>query len=168
MSNLCTQRDTVAELNDCHLVTCMRVNAIRTICQLTLFTHGQLLVHIPIVTHNILIIIVLLCMCGPYMWRYVLPWTNRGYRTCLRTKSCWTLTVRWQARSARPIHAHASKRLEVGRQPFSGRARSQRPIHSYITPTVSGVPQRGDKIRSGYRTPALSGSPSWGVINIAI
>ena len=28
-----------------------------------------------IVTHNILIIIVLLCRCNPYMCRYVFPWT---------------------------------------------------------------------------------------------
>ena len=57
----------------------MCVNAIRTILQLTLVTHGRLLrirgTYIPIVTHNILIIIVLLCRCGPYMRKYVCPWT---------------------------------------------------------------------------------------------
>ena len=31
--------------------------------------------NIPIITHKILIIIVLLCRCGPYMCRYVPPWT---------------------------------------------------------------------------------------------
>ena len=58
----------------------MCVNAIRTILQFTLVTHGHLFrvelgatkgTNIPIITHNILIIIVLLCRCGPYMCRYV-------------------------------------------------------------------------------------------------
>ena len=62
----------------------MRVNAIRTILQLTLITHGHLLrvrlgatkgTYFPIVTHHILIIIVLLCRCSPYMCRYMFPWT---------------------------------------------------------------------------------------------
>ena len=62
----------------------MCVNAIRTILQLTLVTHGHLLrvrlgatkgTNIPIITHNILIIVVLLCRCGPYMCRYVFPRT---------------------------------------------------------------------------------------------
>ena len=43
MSNLCAQHDTVAELKHRDIVTCMRVNAIRTILQLTLVTHGHLL-----------------------------------------------------------------------------------------------------------------------------
>ena len=59
-------------------------NAVRTILPLTLVTHGHLLrvrlgttkgTYIPIITHNILIIIVLLCRCGPYMCRYMLAWT---------------------------------------------------------------------------------------------
>ena len=84
MSNLCVQHDTVAESKHRDIVTCMRVNAIRTILQLTLVTDGHLLrvrlgatkgTYIPIVTHNILIIIVLLCRCGPYMCKYVFPWT---------------------------------------------------------------------------------------------
>ena len=84
MSQLCAQHDTVAELKHRDIVTCMRVNAIRTILQLSLVTHGHLLTvrvgttkgtYIPIVTHNILIIIVLLCMCGPYMDGYMFPWT---------------------------------------------------------------------------------------------
>ena len=63
---------------------CVCVNAIRTILQFTLVTLGHLFrvklgatkgTNIPIITHNILIIIVLLCRCGPYMCRYVLPWT---------------------------------------------------------------------------------------------
>ena len=82
--NLCAQHDTVAESKKCHTVTCVRVNAIRTILQFTLVTHGDLFgvklgatkgTNIPIITHNILIIIVLLCRCGPYMCRYVFPWT---------------------------------------------------------------------------------------------
>ena len=82
--NLCAQHDTVAESKKCHTVTCVRVNAIRTILQFTLVTHGHLFrvklgatkgTNIPIITHNILIIIVLLCRCGPYMCRYVFPWT---------------------------------------------------------------------------------------------
>ena len=57
---------------------------IRTILQFTLVTHGHLFrvrlgatkgTNIPIITHNILIIIVLLCRCGPYMCRYVFPRT---------------------------------------------------------------------------------------------
>ena len=84
MSNLCAQHDTVAELKHRDIVTCMRVNAICTILQLTPFTHGHLLrvklgatkgTYIPIVTHNILIIIVFLCRCGPYMCGYMFPWT---------------------------------------------------------------------------------------------
>ena len=83
MSNLCAQHDKIAEKH-CHTVACMHVNAIRTILQLTLVTHGHLLrvrlgatkgTYIPIVTYNILIIIVLLCRCGPYMCRYMFPWT---------------------------------------------------------------------------------------------
>ena len=63
---------------------CVCVNAIRTILQFTLVTHGHLFrvklgatkgTNIPIITHNILIIIVLLCRCGPYMCRYAFPWT---------------------------------------------------------------------------------------------
>ena len=63
---------------------CVCVNAIRTILQFTLVTHGHLFrvrlgatkgTNIPIITHNILIIIVLLCRCGPYMFRYVFPRT---------------------------------------------------------------------------------------------
>ena len=74
MSNLCARHDTVAELKHRNIVTCMRVNAICTILQLTLFTHEHHLrvrlgatkgTYLPIVTHNILIIIVLLCRCGP-------------------------------------------------------------------------------------------------------
>ena len=54
----------------------MCVNAICTILQFTLVTHGHLFkvrlgatkgTYIPIITHNILIIIVLMCRCGPYM-----------------------------------------------------------------------------------------------------
>ena len=89
MSNLWAQHDTIAELKHRDIVTCMCVNAIRTILQFTLVTHGHLFrvrlgatniypytsPYIPIVTHNILIIIVLLCRCGPYMYRYVFPWT---------------------------------------------------------------------------------------------
>ena len=80
--NLCAQHDTVAKLKKCHVVTCVCVNAIRTILQFTLVTHGHLFrvrlgatkgTYIPIITHNILIIIVLLCRCGPYMCRYVFP-----------------------------------------------------------------------------------------------
>ena len=63
---------------------CMCVNAIRTILQFTLVTHGHLFrvrlgatkgTYIPIITHNILIIIVLLSRCGPYMCRYMFPQT---------------------------------------------------------------------------------------------
>ena len=63
---------------------CVCVNAIRTILQFTLVTHGHLFrvrlgatkgTYIPIITHNIPIIIVLLCRCGPYMCRYVFPRT---------------------------------------------------------------------------------------------
>ena len=62
----------------------MCANVIRTILQLTLVTHGHLFrvklgatkgTNIPIITHNILIIIVLLCRCSPYMCRYVFPRT---------------------------------------------------------------------------------------------
>ena len=71
---------------------CVCVNAIRTILQFaicnyniaTLVTHEHLFMvrlgatkgtNIPIITHNILIIIVLLCRCNPYMCRYVFPRT---------------------------------------------------------------------------------------------
>ena len=74
--NLCAQHDTIAESNKSHIVTCVCVNAICTILQPTLVTHGHLFrvrlgatkgTNIPIITHNILIIIVLLCRCSPYM-----------------------------------------------------------------------------------------------------
>ena len=70
--------------NQSHIVTCVCVNAIRTMLQLTLVTHGHLFrvrlgatkgTNIPIITHNILIIIVLLCRCSPYMCRYMFPQT---------------------------------------------------------------------------------------------
>ena len=63
---------------------CVCVNAIRTILQCTLVTHGHLFrvglgatkgTYIPIITDNILSIIVLLWRCGPYMCRYVVPQT---------------------------------------------------------------------------------------------
>ena len=66
----------------------MCVYAIRTILELTLVTHGHLLsvrlgatkgTNNPIVTHNILIIIVLLCKCGPHMCKYMFP-HNTGSR----------------------------------------------------------------------------------------
>ena len=81
MSNLC---DTLVELNNCYSVTCVCVNALRTILHLTLVTHGQLLsvklgatkrMDIPFITHNILLITVLLCMCKPYMCRHIVPRT---------------------------------------------------------------------------------------------
>ena len=43
MSNLCAQHDTVPELKHRDIVTCMRVNAVRTVLQLALVTHGHLL-----------------------------------------------------------------------------------------------------------------------------
>ena len=76
--------NTVAESKKSHIVTCVCVNAIRTILQFTLVTDGHLFrvrlgatkgTNIPIITHNILIIIVLLCRCSPYMCRYVFPRT---------------------------------------------------------------------------------------------
>ena len=82
--NLCAQHDTLAQLKKCHIVTCVCVNAICTILQFTLVTHGHLFrvrlgatkgTYIPIITHNILIIIVLLGTCDPYMCRYVFPRT---------------------------------------------------------------------------------------------
>ena len=84
MSNLRAQHETTAELKHRDIITCMCVNAIHTILQLTLVTHGHLLrvkvgatkgTYIPIVTHNIRIIIVFLCRCSPYMCRYIVPWT---------------------------------------------------------------------------------------------
>ena len=75
--NLCAQHDTVAESKKSHIVTCVCVNAIRTILQFTLVTHGHLLrVRLGATKGtNILIIIVLLCRCSPYMCRYVFPRT---------------------------------------------------------------------------------------------
>ena len=63
---------------------CVCVNAIRTILQFTLVADGHLFrvklgatkgANIPITTHNILIIIVLLCRCRPYMCSYVFAMT---------------------------------------------------------------------------------------------
>ena len=93
ISNLCAQHETTTELRHRDIVTCRRVNAIGTILQVTLVTHGHLLrvrlgtmqgTYIPIVTQNILIIIVLLCRCGPYSSHG--PYG--GYGTCLRIKNC--------------------------------------------------------------------------------
>ena len=77
---------------------CVCVTAICTILQFTLVTHGHFFrvglgatkgTYIPIITHNILIIIVLLCKCGPYMCRYVFPRTIwRVPYTCLQIKNC--------------------------------------------------------------------------------
>ena len=84
MSNVCVQHDTVADSKHCHVVTCVHVIAITTILQLTLVTCGLLLrvklgatkgTYIPIVTHNILIIIVHLRVCNPHMCGYMFPWT---------------------------------------------------------------------------------------------
>ena len=66
------------------MCVCVCVHAIHTILQFTLVTHGHLFrvrlgatkgTYIPIITHNILIIIVLLCRCGPYMCRNMFPRT---------------------------------------------------------------------------------------------
>ena len=56
---------------------CVCVTSIRTILQFTLVTHGHLLKVTLGATKgtNILIIIVLLCKCSPYMCRYVFPRT---------------------------------------------------------------------------------------------
>ena len=64
----------------------MRANAIRTILQLTLVTHGHLLTarlgatkgtYTPIVINNMLVIIVLLCRCNPSMCNYMFPrWSS--------------------------------------------------------------------------------------------
>ena len=80
MSNLCAQCDTLVELNNRYLVACVHANALRVILHLALITNGQLLrvklgatkcTYYPIITRNILFIIVLLCMCNPYMCRHV-------------------------------------------------------------------------------------------------
>ena len=42
-SNLCAQRDTAADSKHCHGVMRLHVNAIRTMLQLTLVTHGHFL-----------------------------------------------------------------------------------------------------------------------------
>ena len=82
MTQLKNQRN-VTLSNSCVCV-CVCVNAIGKTLQFTLVTHGHLLrvrlgarkgTYIPIINHNILIIIVLLCRCGPYMCRYVFPRT---------------------------------------------------------------------------------------------
>ena len=61
--NLCAQHDTIAELKKCHIVTCVRANAIRIILQFTLVTHGHLFrvrlgatkgTYIAVITHNFL------------------------------------------------------------------------------------------------------------------
>ena len=94
MSNFCAQHDIVAELKHCHIVTCVRVNAICTTLQLTLVTHvsSHLLrvrlgvtkgTYIAIITHNILIIIVVLCNAD-----HTCACTCAGYRTCLQIKKC--------------------------------------------------------------------------------
>ena len=45
---------------------------------------------------------------------------------------------------------------------FSGVPNKGDKIRSgYLTPTFSGFPKRGDKIKSGYLTPAFSGAHKW-------
>ena len=141
--NLCAQHDTVAESKKCHTVTCVRVNAIRTILQFTLVTHGHLFrvklgatkgTNIPIITHNILIIIVLLCRCGPYMCRYVFPWTKEGEQN-QKSKPRPRVTM---------MH-HATKRGFKDCPGFlnsTGRLGPKRGRKCYVTPAFSGVPKR--------------------------
>ena len=63
---------TIVELKHCDNVTCMAINAMCTILQLTLFTHGHLLMVRLGATKGTY---VLLCRCGPYMCGYMFPWT---------------------------------------------------------------------------------------------
>ena len=141
--NLCAQHDTVAESNKSHIVTCVCVNAIRTILQFTLVTHGHLLrvrlgatkgTNIPIITHNILIIIVLLCRCSPYMCRYVFPRTIWRVPYLSSNQNCC------KCKSARTYSCNSVPD----------------PLHMFLTMPqchrrankFSGVPNKGNKIRS--------------------
>ena len=75
LSNLCAQHATLAELRKSNWVTCVCIHALRGIVRLTLVLHGQLLrvlgatklTHISIITRNILLIIVLIRTCNPFM-----------------------------------------------------------------------------------------------------
>ena len=135
----------------CHTITCMRVNAIRTILQLTLATHGHLLgvklatrgTYIPIVTHNILIIIVLLCRCGPYMCMYIFP------------SSIWRV----------PYLSWNQKLLQMQEYTHILIHGGERSIWLHH-PCLLGVPMVG-RDQYGYISRAFSGFPWWREINIA-
>ena len=173
MRNLRAQHDTVAESKKCHIVTCVCLNAIRTILQFTLVTHGHLLrvrlgatkgTNIPIITHNILIIIVLLCRCSPYMCRYVFPrtiWRVPYLSSNQKLLQMQEYThVLMQLRTGSPPYVpydapvpHACKQV-LNACPIetmniivllnsTGRLGPKRGRKCYITPAFSGVPNKG-------------------------
>ena len=160
MSNLCAQHDTLAELKHRDIVTCSRVNAVRTILQLTLVTHGHLLrvrlfatkgTYIPIVTHNILIIIVLLCRCGPYMCGYMFPWTI--WRVPYLSSNQKLLQMQ--------EYMHVLMQLSTGSPPYVPYNAPMLHACKQVLrhPCILRAPQtKGDKMRIGCLTPAFSGA----------
>ena len=184
MRNLCAQYDTVAELKKCQIVTRVCVNAIRAILQFTLVTHGHLFrvrlgvtkgTYIPIITHNILIIIVLLCRCGPYMCRYVFPRTIwRVPYLSLNQK----LLQMQEYTHTYYVRVHVLMQFSTGSPPYvphnapmphaCKQVLNTCPVETmHIVvfraemvrhPCILGGPQtKGDKIRTGCLNPAFSG-----------
>ena len=178
--NLCAQHDTVTESKKCHIVTCVCVNAIRTILQYTLVTHGHLFrvklgatkgTNIPIITHNILIIIVLLCRCGPYMCRYVFPWTIWSVDSkivpvsSIAPEGCGP---KEGGNAMSPLHSRGSptKGTKSEVKPTLGVTtmhhatnRGFKDCPGFLNGTGSLGPKRGRKC---YITPAFSGVPNKG------
>ena len=142
-------RTQVAELKHCDIVTNMRAIAIRTILQLTLVTHGHLLkdrlgatqgTYIPFVTHKSSLSLSSCVGAAHTCAGTCSHGPYGGYHMCLQIKTCC------KCKSTRTYSC-------VG-----GMATS--PLPSRGSP-------HGDKIRSGYITPAFSGSPWWGEIQMA-
>ena len=159
---MCAQHDTVAESKKCHIVTCVCVNAIRTILQFTFVTHGHLFTvtlgatkgtYIPIITHNILIIIVLLCRCSPYMCRYVFPRTTWSVPFLSSNQKL----LQMQEYTHALKHTHCESLAPT-------RGATQQSVDSEIVPVSSIALEGWGPKEGGNRTPPLHspGSPNKG------
>ena len=63
-----------------------------------------------------------------------------------------------------PLHSHGSPNKGTNSQLADSPLPSRGPtngLNCYTTRALSGVPNKGDKIRNGYLTPAFSGAHKW-------
>ena len=161
MSNLCAQHDIFCRIkapSHCHMYAC-QCNG--TMLQLTLVTHGHFLrvrlgatkgTYIPIATHTTLIITVLPCRCGPYMCKYVFPWTT-WWVLYLSSNQKWLQMQEY---------THVLMQLSTGSRPYipygapMPHARAEWLHH----PCLLGG-RKGANITSGYLTLAVLGALHW-------